>query len=67
MVKSLAIQQECRSKLKAALEDWLAEMGKGDKDSELSRARQRLEFLATKRKTIKQALKQILGSAPFFD
>jgi hypothetical protein len=37
-------------------------MGKSDQDSELSRARQRLEFIATKRmNTNRMAAEQIIG------
>ncbi len=62
VVKSLAIQQECRPQLQTDLKEWLEEMGKSDEDSELSRARQRLEFLVTKRKNVnRMAAEQIIG------
>jgi hypothetical protein len=62
LLQSLAIQPEGRLHLQTTLQEWLEEMGKGDEGSELSRACQRLEFLATKRKNInRMAAEQVIG------
>jgi len=62
VVKSLAIQPECRPQLQNTLKQWLEDMGKSDEGSELSRARQRLEFLVTKRKNInRMAAEEIIN------
>ena len=62
IVTSLTIEQESRPNIESSLHKWLTKMGKGDKGSELSRARQRLEFLATKRKNInRMAAEQIIS------
>jgi len=52
LVKSLAVEKEDRPKLQASLNALLAEMGKEVEGSELSKARQRLGFLANKKRNI---------------
>ena len=61
LIKLMAIE-ESRQHLETTLHQWLAEMGKDDEDSELSRARQRLEHLVTKRKNInRMAAEEIIS------
>jgi site-specific DNA recombinase len=68
LVKSMAIEQENRPRLEAALNEWFAEMGKGGEDSELGRARQRLEALVTKRKNInRMAAEELITWSEFKD
>ena len=66
VVKSLAIQPERRPQLHTLLQEWLAEKGRTDENSELSHARQRLEFLLTKRKNInRMAAEQVISWEEF--
>ena len=57
VIKSLVIQPESRPQIQSALQEWLAEMGRTSEDSELSRARQRLDSLRTKRKNVNRCLR----------
>ncbi|MBC8477836.1 MAG: recombinase family protein, partial [Dehalococcoidia bacterium] len=52
LIRSVTVEQESRPRLEAALRQWLADMGREDEGSELSRAHQRLESLAAKRKNV---------------
>ena len=62
VIKSLVIQPEIKPQIQMSLNEWLAEMGKTNEDSELTRARQRLEFLLTKRKNInRMAAEQVIN------
>ena len=52
LIKSLAVEADDRPRLQSALSDWLTEMNKEVEGSELSKTRQRLEFVANKKKNI---------------
>ena len=62
LIKLLVIQPKSRPKIQTALQEWLAEMGRTSEDSELSRARQRVDSLRTKRKNInRMAAEEIIS------
>ena len=66
LVKTLTVRRELRPQLEGALHEWLDEMNKDGEDSELSRARQRLTSLVTKRKNInRMAAEELIGWGEF--
>ena len=66
LIRSVTVEQESRPRLEAALRQWLADMGREDEGSELSRAHQRLESLAAKRKNVnRMAAEEMIGWEEF--